>query len=123
MRVGFIVYVPNNAPIAAAMWGRPTARMEDQERCLELTRLAHCPNAPRNLGSWSLGKMRRWIRENKPEIERVISYQDASVHRGTIYKADNWNMVYEKHTEHTWLNRPGRKGTERQHKIKWERVP
>lgn len=119
-RVAFVVSAPNGIPLAAAMWGRPVARLEDQKHTLELTRLAHSPEAPRNLGSWALARMRRWILENMPEIERLISYQDADIHHGTIYKADNWQKVYERYTEHTWKNRPGRAGTERQHKIKWE---
>jgi len=122
MRVGFVFYA-GVAPVACAMWGRPSARMEDQEATLELTRLAHSPGIPRNFGSWALGQMRSWIRENMPEIVRIISYQDADLHYGTIYKADNWQQVYEKHTGHTWANRPGRLGNERQHKIKWERRP
>lgn len=85
--------------------------------------MAHAPAAPRNMGSWMLARMRAWIRKSMPEIVRIISYQDADIHHGTIYKADNWTQAYEKHTKHTWTNRPGRKGTERQHKIKWEREP
>jgi hypothetical protein len=122
-RVAFLVYASNLAPVAVATWGRPIARMEDQECTLELTRLAHSLDAPYNLGSWALARMRKWIRENMPEIERVISYQNADKHLGTIYKADNWHKVYEKFTEHTWTNRVGRKGTEATHKIKWEREP
>jgi len=122
MRAGFIFYV-SATPVACAMWGRPSARLEDQDTTLELTRLAHSPGIPRNFGSWALAKMRGWIRENMPEIVRIISYQDADIHHGTIYKADNWQQVYEKHTGHTWANRPGRLGNERQHKIKWERRP
>ncbi len=71
-RVGFIIYAPNNAPVGAAMWGRPTARNEDQKTTLELTRLAHSPDAPRNMGSWALAQMRRWINDNMPEIQRII---------------------------------------------------
>jgi len=121
-RIGFVVSA-SDIPVAAAMWGRPTARMEDFEHTLELTRLAHSPDAPRNLGSWAIARMRHWIRENMPEITRLISYQDADKHFGTIYKADNWQQVYEHFTDHTWTNRPGRLGTERQHKIKWEHTP
>ena len=122
-RVAFLVYAPNLAPVAVATWGRPVARMEDQQNTLELTRLAHSPDAPYNLGSWALARMRKRIRESMPEIRRIISYQNADVHNGTIYKADNWHQVYEKFTEHTWANREKRKGTEAQHKIKWEREP
>ena len=120
MRAGFIFYA-EATPVACAMWGRPSARMEDQETTLELTRLAHSPGVPRNFGSWALGQMRGWIRENMPEIVRIISYQDAEIHHGTIYRADNWREVYDKYTGHTWANRPGRLGNERNHKIKWER--
>lgn len=122
-RIAFVAYAPNLAPIAVAMWGRPTARMEDQKLTLELTRQAHAPEAPYNMGSWFLGKMRKHIREIMPEIVRLISYQNADIHHGTIYKADNWTMVYEKFTDHSWLTRPGRRGTEVMHKIKWERKP
>ena len=122
MRVGFVFYA-GAVPIACAMWGRPSARMEDQVTTLELTRLAHSPSVPRNFGSWALARMRGWIREHMPEIVRVISYQDASIHHGTIYKADNWQQVYDHKTMHSWGNRPGRLGNERQHKIKWEHAP
>ena len=122
MRVGFVFYA-GASPIACAMWGRPSARLEDQDTTLELTRLAHSPSVPHNFGSWALSRMREWIREHMPEVARLISYQDASVHFGTIYKADNWTPVYDLHTTHSWANRPGRLGNERGHKIKWERTP
>lgn len=122
-RLAFVAYAPNGEPVACATWGRPVARMEDFAHTLELTRLATGPGAPKNLCTWMLGKMRRYIRENAPEITRLISYQDADVYRGTIYKADNWTQMYEHFTDHTWTNRPGRLGTERMHKIKWERKP
>lgn len=122
-KVAFLVSAPNLAPVAVATWGRPIARMEDQETTLELTRQAHGPTAPRNTGTWMLGKMRRWIRENMPEIVRLISYQDADYHQGTIYKADNWKFVYDQCQSATWHTRPGRAGTEVAHKIKWERQP
>lgn len=121
-RVAFVFYA-GSQPVACAMWGRPSARMEDQAETLELTRLAHSPEVPHNFGSWALAQMRGWIREHMPEINRIISYQDAEVHHGTIYKADNWRQVYEKFQDHTWTNRPGRLGNERPHKIKWEREP
>lgn len=107
-------------PIAAATWGRPVARLEEQETTLELTRLAHSPYVPRNFGSWALARMRRWIRVNMPDVTRLISYQDADAHDGALYRADNWQQVYEQRTTHSWNNRSGRLGTERKHRIKWE---
>lgn len=123
-RVAFvIVEYPSFIPLGAATWGRPVARLEDQKCTLELTRLVHGPSAPPNMGTWALARMRRWISINMPEITRLISYQDADVHDGALYKADNWVKVYEKQTHHTWTNRPGRIGTERKNRIKWERKP
>ena len=123
-RVAFVIFErKSRIPIGAATWGRPIARMEDFHFTLELTRLVHGPMAPKNLGTWALARMRYWIKKNMPEITRLISYQDADIHDGALYKADNWIKIYEKFTEHTWKTRPGRLGTERSHKIKWERRP
>lgn len=122
-RIAFLVESGDGLPVAVATWGRPVARLEEQETTLELTRLAHGPHAPRNLGSWALARMRREIRLALPEVTRLISYQDADAHDGALYKADNWRRVHERRAGHTWTNRPGRLGTERQHKVKWERTP
>lgn len=122
-RVAFVGTDGASSLISVAMWGRPVARLEDQEKTLELTRLAHSPYVPRNFGSWGLARMRKWIRLNMSQIMRLISYQDASVHNGALYKSDNWHEVYEKETSHSWTNRPGRLGTEQKHRKKWERKP
>ena len=90
---------------------------------LELTRQAHGPHAPRNMGTWFLARQREWIRENMPEVVRLISYMDADVHAGTIYMFDHWHKVYQQETTHSWHNRPGRAGTEVKQRVKWERQP
>lgn len=120
-RLAFLLITPNDIPIGVATWGRPIARMEDQETKLELTRLALSHYAPKNAATRFLALMRKAIKEEIPEIRCLISYHNADKHLGTIYKADNWVLVYEKFKEHTWTNRPGRLGTERRHKIKWRR--
>lgn len=122
-RVAFIMCAPDGLPLAVATWGRPIARLEDQITTLELTRQANGPYAPRNSSTFMLGRMRRWIRANMPNIKRLISYQDADRHLGTIYKADNWRCVGETYSDASWTNRAGRLGTERKHKMKWEREP
>jgi hypothetical protein len=48
--------------------------------------------APHCTASWMLARMIRWFRANAPERERAISYQDCSVHSGTIYKAAGWDV-------------------------------
>jgi hypothetical protein len=38
--------------------------------------------------------MVRFFEKNALEVEKLISYQDTSVHDGTIYKASNWYVDY-----------------------------
>lgn len=105
-------------------WGRPVARLEDQETTLEHTRMALCDAAPRNSGTWFLAQNRKWIRENMPHIKRCISYVPSERHTGIVYRGDNWRTVYVAQAfQHTWTNRAGRK--EQQYKIrtKFEREP
>jgi len=111
--------------VGVATFGRPVARHEDQETTMEFTRMALSPDAPKNAATFMLGKMRRWIRENMPQIVRLISYQDIDAHHGTIYKADNWTKVAELDIgKASWTNRYGRRtDSERQRKAKWERKP
>lgn len=122
-KAGFVIEAHGRI-LAVAVWGRPVTNNEDQENTLELWRYAIGPDKPRNLGTWGLARMRRWIKQHLPERTRLISYQDADAHDGALYKADNWQFVYEKFGEGDWSQcRPGRKGSQRQHKIKWERRP
>lgn len=74
-----------------ALWNNPSARGLPDD-WIELRRLACAPDAPRNTPSAFLGYMARWFRKNRPDIDRLISYQDAAVHHGTIYKAANWHI-------------------------------
>lgn len=75
---------------AVAVWTHPIARNLPQDNWLELRRLAIAPDAPRNTASRMLGVMARLIRKARPEIERLVSYQDTEVHTGGIYKAAGW---------------------------------
>ncbi len=76
---------------AVALWHNPSARMLPSH-WLELRRLAVAPDAPRFTASWMLGRMRRYFAQHCPERERLISYQDANVHTGTIYRAAGWQI-------------------------------
>ena len=77
--------------LAVAIWTSPIARNLDQERILELRRLAISPGAPKNTATWFLSRMIKLIKRKFPGIEKLISYQDIS-QKGTIYKAANWKM-------------------------------
>ena len=74
---------------AVALWNNPSGR------CLprhwrELRRMACSQDSPRNTASRFLAWMVRWFKQHEPECEKLISYQDTSVHKGTIYKAAGW---------------------------------
>src|SRR5512146_2683421 len=73
-KVAFLLCAENSI-VGVATWGRPIARMEDQTETLELTRMA-LHDAPKNAATFFLGRMRHWIREQMPDVKRLISYQD-----------------------------------------------
>jgi hypothetical protein len=78
---------------AVALWHNPSARTLP-EHWLELRRLAVAPDAPHCTASRMLGEMARFFRGHCPERERMISYQDPSVHTGTIYRAAGWRVAF-----------------------------
>jgi hypothetical protein len=92
-KVAFSASYRNNV-FAVALWHNSSARNLPKE-WLELRRLAVAPNAPHCTASYMLAKMTRWIRVNMPDIEKLISYQDKDVHKGTIYKAAGWIPAWE----------------------------
>jgi len=76
---------------ATAIFSSPIARALDGGTILELRRYAIKDGAPKNTASWGLGQMTKMIRDKFPDVEKLISYQDVAVHKGTIYKASNWS--------------------------------
>jgi hypothetical protein len=110
---------------AVAIWSNPVARLLPQRRWLELRRLAIAPDAPRNTASRMLGIMARIIREQRPEVCRLISYQDTDVHTGAIYRAAGWRKAYPRQKSNTKWNMPGRRRPASQSdapKQRWEKV-
>lgn len=79
---------------ASAIWTDPVAnnRLSKNFTWLELRRLAIAPDAPKFTATWMIAKMVKDIKQNHPEITRLVSYQDTDVHTGTIYAAANWTM-------------------------------
>jgi hypothetical protein len=101
----------NGIVYAVALWNTPSARCLPQH-WLELRRLACAPDAPKNTPSRFLGWMVRWFRKNTPHRERVVSYQDKTVHLGTIYLASGWTVASESKTRMRNRSKP-RVGTSR----------
>lgn len=96
--------------IGAAMWGRPVARREDQERTLELTRFWTEDYTPKNTESYALSRMVRRLR-NDGRFDRLIAYASTGQgHEGGIYKATNWIDlgIRDTHGGDGWENRRGR---------------
>jgi len=117
-RFHYLGYVPLTARVSLGVWhgdrlvgvmlfGRPAARLEDQRRTLELSRMVLLDECPHNSESRALGLAARWIRRHMPEIRRLISYADpAKGHRGTVYLAAGWRLVGR--TDGSRWTRPGR---------------
>jgi hypothetical protein len=96
----------NGIAYAVAIWSRPIARMLPQT-WYELRRYAIAPDAPKNTASRFLAWMTRYIKREHPECKKLISYQDISVHKGTIYKACGWTNKGKTHQSGKvgWNNR------------------
>lgn len=118
----------NSEVFAVAIFGRPVARAFNDKPVLELRRMAICDKCPKNTASRVLKVCLLLISRKYPNIEKVISYQDTEVHKGTIYKASNWKIGrVTKAKEVRWgaLNKEG-KGRKRNRviakgdKIRWE---
>ena len=93
---------------AVAIWSHPVNRSLPQREWLELRRLAIASDAPRNTASRMLAMMTRLIRQARPGIERLISYQDTEVHTGGIYRAAGWIAIAKPRkggTDGGWTNR------------------
>ena len=79
---------------AVGLWSNPSARQLNQS-FLELRRMACAPDAPPNTASRFLAWQVRWIKQNCPLVQGVLSFQDTSVHKGTMYKASGWTLAYK----------------------------
>jgi hypothetical protein len=108
---------------AAGIWSNPVARLLPQDVWLELRRLAIADDAPRNTASRMLRVMALVIRRHRPEVRRLVSYQDTEVHTGAIYRAAGWTRTAW-NGDGNW-NRPGRSRPKAQSeapKQRWEKV-
>lgn len=111
----------NNIYYAAAMWGQPVARMLNGRGWYELRRMAIADDAPPNTASRMLRVMRLLIAKARPDVVKLISYQDTEVHTGTIYRAAGW--IIGSRSEGGEWSRPSRfreKVTTGAEKLRWE---
>lgn len=75
---------------AVAYWSNPVSYHVDDGKTLELRRMAVADDAPKNTPSRFLRVMVLMIQRKRPDIEKLVSYQDPTYHAGTIYKAAGW---------------------------------
>lgn len=109
--------------IGVAIWSSPVAqnRFKDGKRILELRRLALSDKCPKNTASRVISIMIKLIKNKFPELTRLISYQDTTVHNGTIYKASNWIKAKStKFSSWTTTKRARNKDQATGLKIRWE---
>lgn len=110
-----------NVYFAVAIWGRPIARMLNDSGWWELRRMAISDDAPKNTASRMLKVMKILIKKDRPNIVKLISYQDTEAHAGTIYKAAGW---YQGKVSGTigigWNSRKRNKMQTTAVKIRWE---
>jgi hypothetical protein len=105
---------------AVGIWSSPVSQRFDFDTVLELRRLAVSPEAPKFTATWMLGKMIKRLRLDLPTIERLISYQDTEVHKGTIYKAGNWKQVQVTRFAPWDVSRERNAAQSKAEKIRWE---
>jgi len=122
-RVAFVL-TDGISIVGVSTFGRPVARNEDQLTTLEHTRMALCDNAPPNSASFFMARCRSWIRQNMPEVSRLISYVPSRQYMGVTYLSDNWNIVYcDQEAWSSWTTRKRRGDNGNEYRTKFERKP
>lgn len=123
----------NGLIYAVALWNNPCTRSLPGH-WLELRRLACSPESPRYTSSRFLAWMIRYFITHHANRERCISYQDTTIHTGTIYKAAGWTPVYmgierqrdrsKRRINTTRMYRSNLNGTgpDKAPKVRWERL-
>lgn len=104
------------------VFGRPSARLEDQVGTLELTRMVLLDECPKNSESRALALAARWVKRNLPGVRRLIAYCDPGQgHRGTVYRAAGWRLAgVTKGGRWSCPARPGRRDASPGPKLKFE---
>ena len=120
-------FVDDTKKVGAMLWGKPSARLLDQNTLLELYRMYFIENTEKNAESKALAMARRWIRRNAPEIKGLIAYSSTGQnHTGTIYAADNWFTLGDRKDSNTkWATRfdGERSNIDLSRKLFWARSP
>lgn len=99
--------------IGAAMWGRPSARGDNQKH-RELRRFWTKDSTPKNTESYVLAQM---MDKMLNHTDVLISFSSIGRHWGSIYRATNWVNMGLTFPTSTWETRDGRQMKD--HGVKW----
>lgn len=92
---------------AVCVVGRPTARMLDDDKIVEITRFATRPQRPVNTGSWLIAKARDWA--ELEGYEKIIAYSGIADNKGILYQASGFELDEKTQAKGSgWTNREGR---------------
>lgn len=81
------------------VWKLPIARhLPSDGTWLELARWCIVTDE-KNAGSWFMGRARRWMRRNMPEVSTLVSYSELGRHSGGLYRASGWELKPTHHSE------------------------
>ena len=89
-----------NYYFASAIWHNSSSPAFTNEPWLELRRMAISPEAPKNTASRMIKIMIQIIKKDFLWVTKLISYQDTSIHLGTIYKSSGWIAAECKNIQH-----------------------
>jgi len=119
----YLITVPLRGVVGAAAWAKPVAREENQRDTLELHRFWTSDVLPQNSESYALGYMMRDL--DNYDYDKLITYSSTGQgHRGTIYKATNWEQTAKTDSYAGgvgWENREGRENRDSSQKLKFEK--
>ncbi len=79
---------------------------EGMESALVLSRVYAFPQAPMNMISFTLSKVRRWLAAHHPDVTALVTYCNPNLgFTGASYEADNWQILgYEDGTRYTYVH-------------------
>ena len=73
-RLRLWIFDQQRSIIGAMMWGRPSARVYDQDKILELTRMFFVDDTELYVESRTLALARKYIRKHLPRVKLCLSY-------------------------------------------------
>ena len=91
---GTLALLDGSIPIGVIVFALPPREILTRygvTEAWELARLFIEDTTPKNTETWFVARAVRWIQQNRPTVQLLVSYADPSAnHTGVIYRAGNW---------------------------------